>query len=290
MDKQRSALSDETAIEQLERRRTPPAPPIWMSRLSHFLFSALRRSFYVFLLLLRLLNKLSLPLLFIFGFRFFPLLSLLCICIAFIWGSMVLLRNDHAAHIHTLWYLFFLITYCGIGIYYYLDSNNLIALGNDGQIITLNTTAAANGFFARALQWYLEISADAEGEFTLLSILVGAVVVPQILAFFISGLAGCGTPPLLVVQTTKFATLSLIKFFCVFAALELSAVVFELYRYHDITILHENSHAMNSAASLAVSFIMSAFYYSFGMQHIFKPLSDSKILRGVWAYMTRFRR
>jgi hypothetical protein len=102
----------------------------------------------------------------------------------------------------------------------YLDSMHLIAPDILGRFEVIKSPDA--GLLARGLTRYLEISTDREGELTFLLSILGVVVVPQILSLVISGLFGCGTPPVLVSTITKFTFLSFIKFLCVLSALQSS--------------------------------------------------------------------
>ena len=63
-------------------------------------------------------------------YTFITLSVILCIFLPIIAivASIALLREHHGRHVYTLWYLFFLITYCGVGIFIYLDSIGLIGL------------------------------------------------------------------------------------------------------------------------------------------------------------------
>jgi hypothetical protein len=246
---------DEPAIDKHERLSKPPALPKW-----------------IIISLLCLILALE-----IVSTTIYPSLSArFLIPISAILLSVILLRQDHPGHVHTLWYLFFLITYCGIGIYYYLDS------------------ATGEGLLKTALTRALEMSSDTRNEVILLSTVVGAVVIPQILSFLISGLSGCGTPPILVLRSTQMAILSLIKFFCVFSALEMSAFLFQIYQYYanfveDIT--KTVSHASYSVWLLAVSFLLSVCYYE--SRKLFHKMGanifETKFLRRVTAYMTRYK-
>jgi hypothetical protein len=280
MDEQRSALPDKKAIELLGYRLTGAA------RLHFIAFS------------LSITTVLSVALI-----QIYPVNLLLPISVILV--AIFILREDHASHVHMLWYLFFLITYCGIGIYHVLYQSDLVHMSPNG-IIEVRS-AGVRGPLVRALKWYLETSVDIIFEIALLSVLLGAVVVPQIFSFLLSGLFGCGTPPILVSRATQIAFLWLIKLFCGLAALELSAALFKIYKFPEsITgwatinatgfvnpnIKLQNQHAFNSVWSLMACFLLSVYYY---MGHeIFdvleKRIRKIKFLREVRAYMTRFKR
>jgi hypothetical protein len=95
---------------------------------------------------------------------------------------------------------------CGFGIYVYLDKHKLIEIID--QEIEVGPSMKGE-FLERALTWYIKISNNMVEEVIFLFILLSAVILPQILSFLISGLFGCGRPPIFVSSIAKFALLSL---------------------------------------------------------------------------------
>jgi hypothetical protein len=249
------------------------------------------RSGYIFLA-----SVLSIPILAI-ALRFTTgetneILSSFPVTISIYW-SIFFLRLFYARHVYTLWYLFFLITYCGFGIYMYLDSINLIAPDNFGGFEVIKSSDT--GFLAKWLTWYLEISTDRKGEFVFLLSLLGLVIIPQILSFLFSGAFGCGKPPIFVSIITKFAILSFIKFLCVLSALQLSSYLFMIYMHSDKITSITYINLSTTFGLLCASFWISLIYY---MSHrtlllilTLPGASDSpvfKFLNSIWLHMTRF--
>jgi hypothetical protein len=68
---------------------------------------------------------------------------------------IVLLREHHATHVYTLWYLFFFMSGCGFGIYVFLDKRQLIEVKYDEVMVR----SSANGeFLEQVLTWFINIS------------------------------------------------------------------------------------------------------------------------------------
>ena len=215
---------------------------------------------------------------------------------------MAHLREHHGRHAYTLWYLFFLITYCGVGIYFFLDSIGLIEfIGFPVGIIVKDSAgniveySAGTDFMRKVLLWYLHVSKDVNGELTVIFILLSAVIFPQILSFLISGLFGCGMPPILVSRVTKFAILSLIKFLCVFSALAMSEYIYQVYADPMKSIDFFNQHGVidwrltQCLLLLSSSFNLSVLYSRSGSAlGYIADRGVTKNLSVAWAYMTRF--
>jgi hypothetical protein len=155
-------------------------------------------------------------------------------------------------------------------------------------------TNKPNGLLSKVLLWYLNFSIDINSEITFISILISAVIVPQILSFLISGLFGCGMPPILVSKITKFAILSIIKFLCVLSALNMAQFIYWMYivppkNFGYFFDLGTYSTMALCLLLLASSFSLSVLYSLSGSA--LKYISDrgvTKNLSVAWAYMTRF--
>jgi hypothetical protein len=150
--------------------------------------------------------------------------------------------------------------------------------------------------------WYIKLSVDAKGELAVIATLIGAVIIPQVLSFLISGLFGCGMPPILVSKVTKYAILILIKFLCVFSALVASELIYMMYfsYFHDPDIslirggyLNLYEKAAHCLVLLASSFSLSVLYSR--SDDAFKYIEDRRVTKAwaksvtkAWAKMTRF--
>src|SRR5215469_8052303 len=206
--------------------------------------------------------------------------------------SIVLLRKHDPDHVYVLWYLFFLFTYCGLGIYLYLDTNKLIEVTPYGQLRLVDQTT----MLGKALAWYLYVSVDLTGELRLLFILMSAVVVPQLLSFLVSGLAGCGISPILVSRVTQFSILSFVKFCCVFAGLQLSEYLYRAYTYPGALhwdgpsfITDWDPRLHECLVLLATSFsISTAYNLSETIRSYISNLRTAGLVIGAMSFMTRF--
>jgi hypothetical protein len=84
-----------------------------------------------------------------------PILNLLYI-ILMLSLTIIGLRKTHPGHVYTLWYLFFLMTGCGFGIYFYLDKSGWVDIDPSYHVITVvESSSVTGGFLDRALKWYL---------------------------------------------------------------------------------------------------------------------------------------
>ena len=220
------------------------------------------------------------------------LLFLVIICI-----SIIMIRRDHAHHVNTLWYLFFLISCCYSGLLVYLHDSNLILFGNPYSQYTL---------WEKAVAWIIKVSTDVKGELFFVFAILLLVIVPQCLCFLISGIFGCGSPPILISTTTRVTILSLIKFFCVLSAIFAGQSIYIFYTGDYIytppgerVLLHEHLGGpnmviranYNALLMMSVSFAISAIYYK--IDALWRHAIDSSRLKSlslVLKYMTRYQK
>jgi hypothetical protein len=146
---------------------------------------------------------------------------------------------------------------------------------------------------ARIVQWYLDISTDARGELFTVCIIVGAIILPQVLSVLISGLFGCGTPPILVSAVSNAAIFSIIKFFCFLSALIMGQQLYRIYGYPGgvgfLNIFGLDYDIGKSLILLAAAFGISAIYYNLcsNFNYITNKNARESFAR-IWHYMTRF--
>jgi hypothetical protein len=152
-----------------------------------------------------------------------------------------------------------------------------------------------NEVLAKSLEGYLTISIDIQGELVVLAILLSAVIIPQILSFLVSGILGCGTSPVLVSKVSKFAIISLVKFFCIFAALEMAGYLYQLFAY---PVEHDWDNWMTPGVDqrvgtsfilLSSSFIVSTVYSKYDTA--IKYIEDRPVIRSLgdlWGRMTKY--
>jgi hypothetical protein len=184
-------------------------------------------------------------------------------------------------------------SYCGFGIYYYLYISGSIVITPYNQIKLVDSFyIAEGGFLEKVLRWYLEVSTNLIDEITFLLILVSVVTLPQILSSLISGLFGCGRPPVLVLSVTKYACLSFIKSVCVLSALSVSQFLFLIYKhlvsFADIGDLFYPLVVMSLAFALSVVYCKSHEFVGYVLAKIL-PAKILAILKRVWDYMTKYK-
>jgi hypothetical protein len=194
------------------------------------------------------------------------LLFLIIICI-----SIMLIRRDHAHHVHTLWYLFSFVLcfYSGVSLYIYSPNSTFDQFSLPG----------------KALIWIVKVSTDVEGELYFVSSILVLVIVPHFLSFLVSGIFGCASPPIMVSTTTRVVILSLIKFFCVLSAIYASqSFVYGFTPPGETVLLHEHLGPSmtiradyNALLMMSVSFAISAIYYK--MDTLWRHVIDSSRLK-----------
>jgi hypothetical protein len=117
--------------------------------------------------------------------------------VLFIWG----LRRTHADQIYVTWLLFSVF----FVVFFFLFHINVgDVFGKSGQAIYDATYPYLTNF---------------QAEVDMVVVIVGFVVLPQLLTYFLCGLSGSAFPPVFVSQITKMAIWSLVKFLAVYAGI-----------------------------------------------------------------------
>jgi len=110
----------------------------------------------------------------------------------------------------------------------------------------------------------MHTSMDSRVEILTLLTIAALFIVPQILSYVISGLFGCGSPPILFATVSKVVTWSFIKFFCVLSGI-LAAQSIAALCGHLPTFLHPIRDAavkcVDALLAISISFLMMAIYY-----------------------------
>jgi hypothetical protein len=183
--------------------------------------------------------------------------------------------------------LFWLTACSALLIFFYLESLDVLNLD---QFYTLRLPEGAP-FWQRALGWYLDVSTDISGEITLLLLLVGVIAIPQVLSFLVSGLFGCGTRPVFIGNSVRFALLCLLKFLCVFAGLAFARLgVLLAYQTPYAERTNELAHAVvPPCLSLSAAFFISLIYFNPPMiTEIGAGIASMRIVRSITSHMTRY--
>jgi hypothetical protein len=211
------------------------------------------------------------------------LIALVVLCV-----SIIILRREHAHHVHNLWYIFFLTVICySVLLIYLFDTNG-------------DHTSAMNLF-----DLYVPFATDVKGEFYLVTGIVVLGILPQVISFIISGIFGCGSPPVLVSTITKITIFSLLKFLCILAGI--TTGTFVVLQIHPIPVLNDAVYAaslqrhgttpretvifglLGSLILLSVSFLTSAIYYK--VDALYRRIMASsrfRYLNSVLMYMTKY--
>ena len=208
------------------------------------------------------------------------LIALVLLCV-----SIIVLRREHAHHVHNLWYIFFLTASCySVLLLYLFDTSS-------------DHTSAMDLFTL-----YIPFVTDIKGELYLVTGIIIIGILPQVISFIISGIFGCGSPPMLISTITKITMFSLIKFFCILAGLTTGTFIV----LHHITVLNDALNAaelqrhrtpretvifglLGSLILLSVSFLISAIYYK--VDALYRRIMASsrfRYLNSVLMYMTRY--
>ncbi len=194
------------------------------------------------------------------------------------------IRQQHADEVYVLLLIFFAMTYITLLLLVYV--NSVYKLGDifesGPNYVKLDPNSFTDDIFVKTVRTYIDISTDILNEFKFLGFVIGIVVIPQILSFIVGGMFGCGRPPAFVYGVTRFAILSVIKFFCVFAAIQATFVLFFFYTNSKFAI---PANINEPLASLAMSFLFTSFYYNLQSIVAINPIGGFGKIK---AYMTRF--
>jgi hypothetical protein len=196
------------------------------------------------------------------------------------------MRERHAGHVYTLWYLFWLAACVASLIFFYMESLDLLSFD---QFYMLRLPEGPP-FWQRALSWYLDVSTDIWGEIKFILLLVGVITVPQVLSFLCSGVFGCGTRPVLIGKVVRFSLLYLVKFFCVFAGIAFARLgVLLAYPTPYAERINELAHAVVPPCLLLSSaFFISAVYFHPMIDDIGAGIGSIPIVKSIRSYMTRY--
>lgn len=197
------------------------------------------------------------------------LLVLLFISIAFV-------RRDHPSHVHTLWYLFSL-TLCTTSLLFLLIYRHVI------------TDSAFGGWPATIGSVFLDMSMDVRGEVYTLAGFAMLLILPQFLSYCISGLFGCGSPPVFVSTVTRIAAWSLIKFFAILSGILAAQSIFALYGRPFYTPMQSLYKCNEALLIMSLSFISMSLYYKF--IPFYEAITDNRHMRFLgrtFRYMTRY--
>lgn len=137
-----------------------------------------------------------------------------CLCAAVVWPSARTLANRNPSDVRLLFYLFSLSSTVTILVVWWAVGAG--AIDADG---------AYQGFAGEILEKAYRTMTNLGGEMKLLGALAALVIVPQFLAYLLSGLFGCAGEFFLLSLTTRFIFWSAVKFLAVAAGISTVLVV-----------------------------------------------------------------
>jgi hypothetical protein len=117
------------------------------------------------------------------------------------------------------------------------------------------------------------------------------LILPQILSYLISGIFGCGSPPVLVSTITRIVTWSLIKFFCMLSGILAAQSIFALYGNPYLSPKDAPVKLVEALFMIALSFLIMAFYYK--TEDLYAATAKHPRLNwfeSFTLFMTRFRK
>src|ERR1700726_2989847 len=104
-----------------------------------------------------------------------------------LWLSIGSVRREHPHHVHTLWYVFSL-TLCSMSVLFFYIYENARSI----------QSTPLSGLPGRIAVMLMNASMDVWEELYILMTFSALLILPQILSYLISGIFGCGSPPVLV--------------------------------------------------------------------------------------------
>jgi len=194
--------------------------------------------------------------------------------------SIMILRRDHPHHVHTLWYIFSL-TLCSVSVLFLYIYEN----ATSGQNTFLSGTPGTIATF------FIDTSMDVRGELHILAILGALFILPQILSYLISGLFGCGSPPVLVSTISKVVTWSFIKFLCILSGILAAQSIFALYGHPYLYPKDSIRKCVDAIFMISLSFFIMVMYYKVEVLHAFIVKRPRlKRFESFARFMTRYRK
>jgi hypothetical protein len=137
----------------------------------------------------------------------------------------------------------------------------------------------------------MNASMDVREELYILATLGALFILPQILSYLISGIFGCGSPPVLVSTVSRIVTWSLIKFFCVLSGILAAQSILALYGKPYLLPKDSPIKLVEALLMISLSFLIMAIYYK--TETLYASIATSPRLRWFESFrrfMTRYRK
>jgi hypothetical protein len=200
------------------------------------------------------------------------------LCIGMLRTAIVHVRERHPAEVHMLWYIFSLsLCVCLL---------SFLAFPSLAPTDTVLEPDLDLGEIGKWAAFALRAATNVRDEATLIGVVFAVLVLPQILSFVLSGLFGCGSPPMMVKRITRMSILSITKFLSVYAGVMAASAVFAFF----IRPSHFQVTTAPFMLVFSILFIMGSFL-SLAFYHVIGELTGSEIggARRVLRYMSRYR-
>jgi hypothetical protein len=207
-----------------------------------------------------------------------PFLGL--VFVATLYRSILFVRRDHPDHVHTLWYIFSL-TLCLVSLLFYYIFKNATSIQD----------TLLSGMPGKIAVVFMNTSMDVREELYLLGALSALLILPQIMSYLISGIFGCGSPPILVSTISRIVTWSLIKFFCVLSGILAAQSIFALYGRPYMAPKDSAIKFVEALFMICMSFLIMTIYYKTETLHAsITEHPRLKWLEAFYRFMTRYRK
>lgn len=200
------------------------------------------------------------------------------------------LRTVKPTDIFILWILFFATVYISTIVFFIFDGV-LFTRGNWWETDVISDSDVTN-MFGKIVHWYVKTSTDIWAEFVIICSVLGAVILPQLCAFVLSGAFGSAYQPTWVGKAVSFAMINFIKALCVMAGLDIGAAIFRGVK-DEVSILMIVEYAFAQGIpgwyGLAAAFFLMFIYRDFHiLSSAFLRAKDIPGLRHILSYMTKF--
>lgn len=194
--------------------------------------------------------------------------------------SILAVRRDHPDHVHTLWYVFSL-TLCSVSVLFFYIYENSRAI----------QSTPLGGMAGTIAVTFMKASMDVREEIYILLTAGALLILPQILSYLISGIFGCGSPPILVSTVSRLVSWSLIKFFCVLSGILAAQSILSLYGQPYLLPKDAPVKLVEALLMICLSFLLMTIYYKaeslYASMVAYRRL---KWLDSVRRFMARYRR
>lgn len=114
------------------------------------------------------------------------------------------------------------------------------------------------------------------------------LILPQILSYLISGIFGCGSPPILVSTVSRVVTWSLIKFFCVLSGILAAQSILALYGEPYLPPKDAPVKLVEALLMICLSFLIMVIYYK--AEDLYASVAAYPRLGWLGRFMARYRK